>query len=140
MADSTTLPGAEPLVHEPVEHGLSEVTRLRQRVSELEAEVARHKSVEQSIRERVAALEQSHEELDEFLENAVEGVHWVGPDGTILRANKAELQMLGYAAEEYIGHHIAEFHADSEVIDSILTRLTCDEVLHNQEARLRCKD
>jgi PAS domain S-box-containing protein len=36
----------------------------------------------------------------------------VGRDGTILRANKAELSMLGYGPEEYIGRNIAEFHAD----------------------------
>jgi PAS domain S-box-containing protein len=64
----------------------------------------------------------------------------VGPDGIILRVNNAELALLGYSKEEYLGRHIAEFHADADVIASILKRLTCDEILHNQEARLRCKD
>ena len=35
------------------------------------------------------------------------GLHWVGPDGTILRANRAELDMLGYSREEYVGRPIA---------------------------------
>jgi PAS domain S-box-containing protein len=87
-----------------------------------------------------AALRSREEELTDFIENSVVGLHWVGPDGTILWANKAELELLGYTRDEYIGHHIAEFHADSAVIDDILGRLTRDETLHSYEARLRCKD
>jgi PAS domain S-box-containing protein len=78
--------------------------------------------------------------LADFFENAAVGLHWVGPDGTILRANRAELEMLGYSKEEYIGHHIAEFHVDRPIIEDILTKLSCGETLHNHEARLRCKD
>ena len=68
------------------------------------------------------------------------GLHWVGADGTILWANQAELDLLGYAREEYIGRSITEFHADRDVINDILCRLTNKETLHNYEARLRCKD
>ncbi len=50
------------------------------------------------------------EELTDFVENASEGLHRVGPDGTILWANQAELDLLGYEAHEYIGHNITEFH------------------------------
>ena len=80
------------------------------------------------------------EELRDCLENAATGLHWVGADGVILWANQAELSLLGYEREEYIGHHIAEFHADTHVIDDILQRLSNKETLHNYEARLRCKD
>jgi PAS domain S-box-containing protein len=86
------------------------------------------------------ALRRSEQELADFFENASVGLHWVGPDGTILRANQAELDLLGYAREEYVGHNIAEFHADDQAIGDILKRLTCGETLHNYEARLRCKD
>ena len=54
-------------------------------------------------------------ELYDFVENAVEGLHRVGPDGTILWANRAELQMLGYGWEDYVGRHIADFDLMSEV-------------------------
>ena len=67
-------------------------------------------------------------------------LHWVGPDGTILRANRAELELLGYSPDEYIGHQIAEFHADQDVIGDILRRLQRGEELREVEARLRCKD
>ncbi|HEX8177195.1 MAG TPA: PAS domain S-box protein [Pyrinomonadaceae bacterium] len=99
--------------------------------------------IARDITERVQAeeaLRRSEQELSDFFENAVVGLHWVGPDGRILRANRAELEMLGYTAEEYIGHHVAEFHEDSHVITDILRRLQSGEVLHEYKARLKCKD
>jgi PAS domain S-box-containing protein len=77
--------------------------------------------------------------LDIFTNGAI-GIHFVGPDGVILEANPADLELLGYTREEYIGHHMAEFHVDPPVIEEILTRLSRNETLHNYEARLRAKD
>jgi PAS domain S-box-containing protein len=85
-------------------------------------------------------LRQRERELADFIENAPIGLHRVGADGTILWANQAELDLLGYTREEYIGRHIAEFHADEHVINDILNRLTRNEALHSYEARMRCKD
>ena len=82
----------------------------------------------------------SREELAEFVENATIAMHRVGPDGTILWANRAELDMMGYAPEHYIGRNIAEFHADPETIADILARLSRDEKLFNYEARLKRRD
>jgi PAS domain S-box-containing protein len=101
--------------------------------SKIARDITEKKRTEEALRAR-------EEELTDFVENSVVGLHWVGPDGTILWANRAELELLGYEREEYIGHHIAEFHADREVIEDILGRLTRDETLHGYEARLRCKD
>jgi PAS domain S-box-containing protein len=106
---------------------------LQQKAAALEAEVAKRKQTEQTLRRR-------ERELADFLENAVEGLHQVGADGTILWANRSELDMLGYAPDEYIGHHIAEFYADREVIDHILDRLQRGETLYDQPARLLCRD
>ena len=86
------------------------------------------------------ALRKSEGELSEFFENATEAIHWVGPTGKILRANRAELRMLGYSAEEYIGRDIAEFHVDQKVIGDILRRLSNGETIENQIAQMRCKD
>ena len=86
------------------------------------------------------ALQRSEQLLTDFFENAAVGLHWVGPDGTVLRVNQTELNLLGYTREEYVGHHISEFHADAPVIDDILKRLSCGECLQGYEARLRCKD
>jgi len=78
--------------------------------------------------------------LRDFVENAPEGLRRVGPDGIILWANRAELEMLGYARAEYVGHHIAEFHADAEVIEDLLARLVRGETLREREVRMVCKD
>jgi PAS domain S-box-containing protein len=85
-------------------------------------------------------LEQKTKELKDYLENAAIGLHWVDGNGIIKWANKAELQMLGYQPEEYIGHHISEFHADKDRINDILKRLTSNETLDAYESVLRCKD
>jgi PAS domain S-box-containing protein len=81
-----------------------------------------------------------HLDLEDFFENGPIPLHLVGPDGTILKANRAELEFLGYSAEEYIGRNIAEFHADQAIIEDILARLSRGEVLRRYEARLRAKD
>lgn len=86
------------------------------------------------------ALQRSEKELTDFFENAAIGLHWVGPDGTILRVNKAELDLLGYSREEYVGRNVSEFHADQNLIEDILARLQSGEVFPDYEARLRCKD
>jgi len=96
-------------------------------------EIIERRKTEQVLREREA-------ELRDFIENASVGLHWVGPDGIVLWANQTELDMLGYTKDEYIGHHIAEFHADESVIRDILERLTRGETLQDYEACLRCKD
>lgn len=80
------------------------------------------------------------QELGGFFEDAAVGLHAVGPDGIILRVNRAELTMLGYSREEYVGHNIAEFHVDRHVLDDILQRLTQGETLHEVPARMRAKD
>ena len=86
------------------------------------------------------ALRRNEAELRDFVETATIGLHWVGSDGTILWANQAELNLLGYAREEYIGRNIAEFHADEPVINDILARLSRGERLCEYPARLRHRD
>jgi len=78
--------------------------------------------------------------LRDFIENAPEGLRKVGPDGLILWANQTELDMLGYTREEYIGHHVAEFYADTPVIEDFLARLVGGQALIEREARMVCKD
>ncbi len=88
----------------------------------------------------VEEILQSAKELNDFFDNSSIGFHWVGPDGIILRANRAELEMMGYAENEYVGHHISEFHADEHVINDMLARLSMNQTLRDYEARLRCKN
>jgi len=85
-------------------------------------------------------LESELYEIRDFIENAATPLHWVNDRGIIIWANQAELDSLGFAKEEYVGHSIRNFHADAHSIEEILTKLGNDEVLHNYPARLKCKD
>ena len=86
------------------------------------------------------ALHHDENDLEDFIENAPIGLHLVSANGTILRANNAELAMLGYSASEYVGHHIREFHADESALNEILGRLRKSEPITQYPARLRAKD
>ena len=58
--------------------------------------------VAQDVTDRLNAeeeLKRSERNLSDFFENANIGLHWVSSDGIILRANRAELEMLGYTRE-----------------------------------------
>lgn len=90
--------------------------------------------------EKMQSLQARVDELSDFIENASLPLHWVDKDGYITWANQAELDVLGFTKEEYIGASITNFHADQEVISDILTRLSNNETLHNYPARLKCKD
>jgi PAS domain S-box-containing protein len=105
----------------------------QQKARSLEAEIAHRRAVEEALARR-------ERELADFFENAVEGLHRVGPDGTVLWVNKAELDLLGYTRAEYVGRHIAEFHLDRAVIDDMLARISRGETLRDVPARMRAKD
>jgi PAS domain S-box-containing protein len=92
------------------------------------------------VQARLQPAAESIIDYQDFFENGGVALHLVGPDGTILHANRAELQLLGYPAEEYIGRSIAEFHADPHVIENILARLSRGETLVKCPARLRARD
>jgi PAS domain S-box-containing protein len=79
-------------------------------------------------------------ELWNFIENAAVCLHWVAEDGTLLWANRAELALLGYRREEYIGRNIADFHVDRQVVVDLLERRRHNDELFNDDVRLRCKD
>jgi PAS domain S-box-containing protein len=102
-----------------------------------------NRQLQQEMQDRQQAeaeVRRSQQQLTDFVENATIGMHWLAADGRILWANQAELDLLGYTREEYIGHSIAEFHVKSEVVDTLLDRLARNEVLDSYAARLRAKD
>jgi PAS domain S-box-containing protein len=88
---------------------------------------------------KVAGETPALDDLEDFFENGAIGLHLVGSDGTILRANKAELTMMGYETADYVGRNIKEFHADPGTIADILRRLKAGEKLDKYPARLRTK-
>ncbi|UPJ44079.1 PAS domain S-box protein [Bradyrhizobium sp. 40] len=96
-------------------------------------DITGRKQVEEEVRRKT-------QDLEDFFDNSAVGLHIVSGEGIILRANKAEMDLLGYEPEEYIGRHVAEFHADAPVIGHILQRLSCGEPLDRYPARLRARD
>src|ERR1041385_8236989 len=93
-----------------------------------------------AISHELEALRRSEAVLRDFVETLTIGLHWVGADGTILWANQAEIDLLGYTREEYMGRKISEFHADEAVINDILACLSRGETLRDYPARLRHRD
>ncbi|UPJ58436.1 PAS domain S-box protein [Bradyrhizobium sp. 192] len=96
-------------------------------------DITERKQIEEEVRQKT-------QDLEDFFENSAVGLHIVSGEGIILRANRAELALLGYSPEEYIGRHIAELHADAPVIGDILQRLSCGQPLERYPARLRARD
>ena len=94
----------------------------------------------EEARDIIHDLRAQLDQLSDFLENGAVGLHWVDRDGRIVWANRAELELLGYTRDEYVGRHIREFHADPQAIDDILQRLARNETLHDYPAPLRAKD
>jgi PAS domain S-box-containing protein len=69
--------------------------------------------------------------LIDFFQNAPVGIHSLSEKGIILWANDAELNSLGYTAEEYIGHPVTEvirllsiFKMCSDLYSSLSTSLS----------------
>ena len=80
------------------------------------------------------------DELQDYLDNASIGLHWVDGNGTIIWANNADLQLLGYQPEEYIGRNISEFHDDKGALENVLKKLHNNEKIEKFEAVMLCKD
>jgi len=96
-------------------------------------DISERKQVENQLRV-------SENELADFFDNVSVPLHLVAQDGTIVRANDAELELLGFAREDYVGRNIVEFHVDHSTIDDILTRLRRGEKLSKYPSKLRAKD
>jgi PAS domain S-box-containing protein len=109
------------------------VAQLQKKARSLTAEIEHRNEVQKDLAKREA-------ELADFFENATEGLHKVGADGTILWANQADYNLLGYTVDEYVGRPITNFHADADVIADILAQLQRGESLVNLPVRLRCKN
>jgi PAS domain S-box-containing protein len=87
-----------------------------------------------------AQLRRSERALSEFFENAPIGLQWLDDKGVILRANRAELEMLGYTSEEYVGRPLADFHPNPGEVEEILNQMRRGERVVDREVQLRCKN
>ncbi len=109
------------------------IAGLQQRAAALEGEVTGRRDAERTLQMRES-------ELADFLENAAVGIHQVDADGVVLWANNTELEMMGYAREEYVGRRITDFYVDPSRAEDFIRRLCTGESLADEHTQLRCKD
>ena len=76
----------------------------------------------------------------DFVDNGSLGLQWIGPDGTILWANQALLDLLGRTRDAYIGQHVSGFFADPSCAADIHARLCSNQPVRDYEAQLICQD
>jgi PAS domain S-box-containing protein len=111
---------------------LAYIGELQQRANSLDRELAHRRAAE-------ALLERKARELDDFLDDATYAIHSVGADGTLLSANRFELEMLGYGADEYIGRNVRDFYV-GDVPMPLQGDVENTTTLRDQPARMRRKD
>lgn len=130
---SHVLPPEFLLAHSGSEGDSMVVSQLRRNAAALEAEVVRRTLAEKTLRAR-------QKELTGFLDNAAEGLNRIDPDGVVLWANRAELELLGLARSNYVGLSWSCVHANQAEGEAIVQRMRAGEVLYNEAATLRCAD
>lgn len=110
---------------------------LAEQTSQLE-QLERDRATE-AYRIEAEVLRRENQELRDFIESTSIPFHWVDADGVIQWVNQAELDLLGYAKEEFIGRPIAEFHTDPERAGELLKRLARREPIKDFPARLKTR-
>ncbi|GIW08118.1 MAG: hypothetical protein KatS3mg060_2923 [Dehalococcoidia bacterium] len=147
MALDRYLRGLQPAPFEAVrlgKHGkrvdvLVTLAPIRSRAGRLLGLVVVHRALpaRQSVADRLRGVDDA---IRVVLEDIPVGVQWLAADGTILWANRAQLEMLGYPADEYFGQSVAAFATDPEAFRALVARLDAGEQLRNAELNLRAKD
>lgn len=94
----------------------------------------------EQIRSENSRLKEKVAELDDCLEKAMVPIHWIDDNGIILWANAAELDLVGYNKEEYVGSSILDYHVDKNKILDILICLKTNETVKDYPADIKCKD
>lgn len=95
---------------------------------------------EEARREAERTSRRSERELADFFNNAGMALHSANAEGVILRANDAELALLGYSREEYVGRPVQDFYQAPEAAADLLARLHRGETVRDFAAQLRRRD
>jgi PAS domain S-box-containing protein len=91
-------------------------------------------------KEAILALQRSEWELADYFQHARIGLQRLALDGRILRANPAALEMLGYAADEYLGRDFTALLDDPMEGAELLESIVRGEELVDHEIRVRCRN
>jgi PAS domain S-box-containing protein len=87
-----------------------------------------------------AARRHQGELLMDIAEKAPVGLLQVDAEGIIQWANVAELELLGYSRQDYVGKKAADFYADQSEGRSVLARIARGETLRDYQTNLRARD
>jgi PAS domain S-box-containing protein len=92
-----------------------------------------------SVRKKMEdALRQKEQDLSAFFAGSPIGLMWVSTGGTVLRANRAQLDMLGCAEADVLGRPVVEFDGGNDLAGLLSFVDQGGEKIHNQSAVLRC--
>jgi PAS domain S-box-containing protein len=110
---------------------------------ELKSSMEEVHALNQDIEARNQRLGELLEEMQFLYDYSPSGYHTIGPDGTLLKMNKTELEWLGYTEEEVIGQMKATDFLTPESIEKrslLIEELKRDGGLENLELTFRRKD
>lgn len=79
-------------------------------------------------------------DLRTFLAATVVPVHVLSPDGRILAANPAELELVGRRHGDYVGHALADFHLDPTFVLDLLQQLARGDTTRGLSATIHHGD
>ncbi len=86
--------------------------------------ISQRKGVEDELVKSRQMLKEGKMRFESLFEDAPVGYHELNEAGLIIRVNRTELAMLGYAAEEMMGHSVWEFVAEQETArKAVMVRL-----------------
>ena len=86
------------------------------------------------------SLRRSEHHLTNFFNQAPIGLVWLSASGTILRANLAQLELLGYASADYLGQSFNKACVEPSQGYELLERLAAKETVRNFPMSRRCRD
>lgn len=78
-------------------------------------DITDRKEAEEASKNAEGALLESERRFRELFDDAPVGYHELDSEGRIVRVNRTELNLLGYSAEEMLGHYVWEFVKDHEL-------------------------
>lgn len=87
-------------------------------------------------RQMIDRLARREHELQDLFDEASIGIVLTARDGTILRANRAFLDLLDRPSEQVIGRSLGEFHPEPALIAAMLAQLAKRQTLHNVSTEL----
>jgi PAS domain S-box-containing protein len=108
---------------------------LRKYTAELEREIHERKKIEKSLRE-------SEERFHSFCDEAVVGLYRTTPEGNIVMANRALLQMLGFSSVEELSKRnlVKKGFEDSHSREQFIEQIEKFGEIKDAEAQWKCRD